>query len=219
MSEGSLPALLDAPRQPRCAVVLAHGAGAGMQHPFMAALANGLAERGIATIRFQFPFMESGTRRPDPPAMAQAAVEAALTSANSLLPGLPLFAAGKSFGGRMATQLQAARPTPGLRGVVLFGFPLHPAGKPSTTRADHLAQVHCPMLFLQGTRDALADLDLLRACVDPLANAALHVVEGADHAFHVPVRSGRNDVQVIAELCDRAADWMLATAAAPLLPR
>jgi predicted alpha/beta-hydrolase family hydrolase len=191
--------------------VFAHGAGAGMGHAFMEAIATGLAERRIATLRFQFPFMEQGSKRPDPPAVAQAAVRAALEEAAGKLPGLPLFAGGKSFGGRMTSQAQAAKPLAGVRGLVFVGFPLHPAGKPGTERAKHLAQVELPMLFLQGTRDELADLELVRSVVTPLGErATLHVVDGADHSFHVLVRSGRNDAQVREELLDTMAAWMRA---------
>jgi predicted alpha/beta-hydrolase family hydrolase len=191
--------------------VFAHGAGAGMGHAFMEAIATGLAERRIATLRFQFPFMEQGSKRPDPPAVAQAAVRAAVEEAAGKLPGLPLFAGGKSFGGRMSSQAQAAKPLPGVRGLVFVGFPLHPAGKPGTERAKHLAQVELPMLFLQGTRDELADLELVRSVVTPLGErATLHVVDGADHSFHVLVRSGRNDAQVREELLDTMAAWMRA---------
>jgi uncharacterized protein len=206
---GSISALLDLPPRPTACYVLAHGAGAGMTHPFMAALAAGLAGRGIAVLRFQFPFMEQGSKRPDAPAVAQAAVRAAVAEAASRWPGLPLFAGGKSFGGRMTSQAQAAQPLPGVGGLVFVGFPLHPAGKPASARAEHLAQVAVPMLFLQGTRDALADLALMRTVVGKLGQrATLHVVEGADHAFHVLVRSGRNDAQVIDELADAIVVWI-----------
>ncbi|HSV45735.1 MAG TPA: alpha/beta family hydrolase [Ramlibacter sp.] len=202
-------ALLDLPAQPRACYVFAHGAGAGMQHAFMAALAGGLAQRGIATLRFQFPYMEQGSKRPDPPKVAQAAVRAAVEEAARRLPGVPLFAGGKSFGGRMTSQAQAAQPLPGVRGLVFVGFPLHPAGKPSTERARHLAEVRLPMLFLQGTRDALADLDLVRQTTASLGErATLHIVDGADHAFHVLVRSGRNDAQVREELIETMAGWL-----------
>jgi hypothetical protein len=205
-------ALLDAPPGAKACCVLAHGAGAGMEHSFMAALAGGLSQRGIAVLRFQFPFMEQGSKRPDPPAVAQAAVRAAVHEASRRLPGLPLFAGGKSFGGRMSSQAQSAQPLAGVRGLVFVGFPLHPAGKPSTTRAQHLADVRVPMLFLQGTRDALADLDLVRETTAKLRDrATLHVVDGADHAFHVLVRSGRNDGQVLQELLDTIAGWIAAT--------
>lgn len=180
-----------------------------MEHPFLAALAAGLHERSIAVLRFQFPFMQQGSRRPDPPAVAQAAIRAAAAEAARRLPGVPLFAGGKSFGARMSSQAQAASPLPGVRGLVFFGFPLHPAGKPATARGDHLQQVDVPMLFLQGTRDALADLPLLEPIVRRLGpRATLHVVDGADHAFHVLVRSGRTDAQVLDELAATAADWM-----------
>lgn len=205
---GSVSALLDTPPSPQACYVFAHGAGAGMQHAFMGSLAHALNRRGIATLRFQFPFMEAGTRRPDPPAVAQAAVRAAVEEAARRLPGVPLFAGGKSFGGRMSSQAQAAQALPRAVGLVFVGFPLHPAGKPSTARADHLAGVQLPMLFLQGTRDALAEMALVRAVVPPLgARATLHVVEGADHAFHVLVRSGRTDAEVIEELADAIAAW------------
>jgi predicted alpha/beta-hydrolase family hydrolase len=203
-------ALLDAPAAPVATYVFAHGAGAGMQHPFMAAIAHGLASRGIATLRFQFPFMERGSGRPDTPGVAQAAVRAAVAEAARRLPGVPLFAGGKSFGGRMASQAQAAAPMPSLQGLVFVGFPLHPAGKPSTKRAAHLAQVDVPMLFLQGTRDALADLPLMQAQAGALGPlATMHVVDGADHAFHVLVRSGRTDEQVQRELLEAMVRWML----------
>jgi predicted alpha/beta-hydrolase family hydrolase len=206
---GSVDALLDAPPAPRAGYVFAHGAGAGMTHAFMAALAQGLAARDIATLRFQFPFMQQGSRRPDPPAVAQAAVRAAVAEAARRLPGLPLFAGGKSFGGRMASQAQAQAALEGVRGLVFVGFPLHPDGKPGVERAAHLQQVAVPMLFLQGTRDALADLDLVRATTEGLGErATLHVVDGADHAFHVLARSGRKDAQVREELLDSAAAWM-----------
>jgi len=182
-----------------------------MHHDFLAALAQRLCAEGVAVLRFQFPFMQQGSRRPDPPAVAQAAVRAAVDEARQRLPGLPIFAGGKSFGARMSSQAQAADPMPGVRGLVFVGFPLHPAGKPAISRAAHLAEVGVPMLFLQGTRDALADLALVREVVQPLASrATLHVVEGADHAFHVLVRSGRNDTQVLDELATTAAQWMRA---------
>jgi hypothetical protein len=206
---GSVAALLDLPAEPTACYVFAHGAGAGMNHAFMAAMAAQLAARGIAVLRFQFPFMQRGSKRPDPPAVAQAAVRAAVAEAAARLPGVPLFAGGKSFGARMSSQAQAAQPLPGVRGLVFVGFPLHPAGKPGTERAGHLAGVGLPMLFLQGTRDALAELALLRPAVSDLgARATLHVVDGADHAFHVLVRSGRNDAQVREEIVDTIAAWM-----------
>jgi len=211
MDDGTtVSALLDRPAQPLACYVFAHGAGAGMEHAFMGAMARGLAERRVATVRFQFPFMEQGSRRPDTPAVAQAAVRAAVAEASRRVPGVPLFAGGKSFGGRMTSQAQALAPMPSVRGLVFVGFPLHPAGKPSTTRATHLAQVDVPMLFLQGTRDALADLALVEAQAAQLGpRATLHVVDGADHAFHVLVRSGRTDAQVLEELLETTVRWML----------
>lgn len=208
---GVTSGLLEVPPAKSACYVFAHGAGAGMDHSFMNAVARGLAERNIATLRFQFPYMEQGSKRPDPPAVAQAAVRAAVHEAAARLPGVPLFAGGKSYGGRMTSQAQAAEPLAGVRGLVFVGFPLHPAGKPSTERADHLTQVQLPMLFLQGTRDTLADLALIRQTTGKLgARATLHVVEGADHSFHVLVRSGRNDEQVREELLDTMARWMTA---------
>lgn len=198
------------PAAARASLVLAHGAGAGMAHRSMAALADGLAERGIATLRYQFPYMERDSKRPDPPAVAHAAVRAAVAEAARLAGELPLFAGGKSFGGRMTSQAQAIAPLPSVRGLVFFAFPLHPAGKPSAARADHLSDVDIPMLFLQGSRDALAALDLLRPVVAGLgARATLTLAEDADHAFHVPAKTGRRDVDVLAELLDAAAAWMV----------
>ena len=200
--------LLLAPPAARAALALAHGAGAGMRHAFMEALAQGLAARGIATLRYQFPYMESGSRRPDAPAVAHAAVRAAVAEAARRLPGLPLFAGGKSFGGRMTSQAQAAAPLPGVRGLAFVGFPLHPVGTPSAERAKHLADVDVPMLFLQGTRDELAALDLLRPVVGALgARATLEIFEDADHAFHVRARSGRTDAQVLEAMLDAFATW------------
>lgn len=201
--------LLQLPPDARAAFALAHGAGAGMAHPFMAATAQGLADRGIATLRFQFPSMERGSRRPDAPALAHATVRAAVAEALRLMPELPLLAGGKSFGGRMTSQAQALLPMPGVSGLVFLGFPLHPPGKPSVERALHLSDVQVPMLFLQGTRDELAQLDLLQPVVAQLgARATLKVFADADHSFHVPARSGRNDTQVRDQLLDTVAAWM-----------
>ena len=205
--------LLRTPPGARCGLVLAHGAGAGMAHPFMAALAAGLAERGVASLRYQFPYMERGSKRPDAPALAQATVRAAVAAAAARWPGLALFAGGKSFGGRMTSQAQAKAPLEGVRGLVFVGFPLHPAGQPGDARGAHLAEVRVPMLFLQGTRDALAE----RALLEPLqarrgARANVEWLEDADHAFHVPARSGRRDADVLAALLDRAAAWMASVA-------
>jgi predicted alpha/beta-hydrolase family hydrolase len=206
--------LLQVPAEARCLYVLAHGAGAGMAHPFMAAVAAELAERRIATLRYQFPYMEGGSKRPDSPALAQATVRAAVAAAARLAPGLPLIAGGKSFGGRMTSQAQASAPLDGVRGLAFLGFPLHPANKPSDTRATHLADVTVPMLFLQGTRDALADLTLLRPVVEGLGKrATLHLLENADHSFHAPARSGRKDADVRREMLDAFAPWAIGLAA------
>ena len=206
---GSISALLNAPADAHACYVFAHGAGADMHHAFMAAMAEDLAARRMATLRFQFPFMEQGSKRPDSPKVAHAAVRAAVSTAATQLPGVPLFAGGKSFGARMTSQAQAIAPLPDVRGLVFVGFPLHPAGKPSVERAAHLSDVKLPMLFLQGTRDTLADLDLVRETTASLGKTAtLHIVDGADHSFHVLVRSGRNDEQVREELCDSIAGWM-----------
>ena len=202
-------ALLQVPRDARACYVLAHGAGAGMAHPFMAAIANGLAERGIATLRYQFPYMERGSKRPDTPALARATVRAAVSEASRLHPQLPLVAGGKSFGGRMTSQAQAAAPLPGVRGLVFLGFPLHPAGRPSDERARHLFDVRIPMLFLQGTRDALADVQLVRRLAGQLGTlATLKLFDDADHSFHVPARTGRNDADVRGEVMDALAGWV-----------
>ena len=199
-------------RRPSHAVaclVLAHGAGAGMDHPFMVGVAGGLFARQIASLRFQFPFIEQGSKRPDRPALAQATVRAAVATAAQLAPDLPLFAGGKSFGGRMTSQAQAEAPLAGVRGLVFLGFPLHPPKTPSTQRAEHLRSVAVPMLFLQGTRDALADLALLRPVTEGIgATATLAIFEGADHSFHVPVRSGRTDAQILDALCDTIESWV-----------
>lgn len=197
------------PAGAKACLVLAHGAGAGMEHKSMAALADGLSQRAIATLRYQFPYMERGSRRPDPPAIAHAAVRAACAEAARRTDGLPLFAGGKSFGGRMTSQAQAIAPLPDVRGLVFFAFPLHPAGKPSVARADHLREVDLPMLFLQGTQDALAELELLQPTVAALGRRAkLVLAPDADHAFHVPARTGRKDADVLAALLDTAAAWM-----------
>ena len=204
----SVSGLLVAPASPRAVYVLAHGAGAGMAHPFMAAAAQGLAERGIATLRFQFPAMERGSKRVDTPKVAQAAVRSAVREAARQLPGVALFAGGKSFGGRMTSQAQAESPLPGVRGLAFLGFPLHPAGRPGIERAAHLASVGIPMLFLQGSRDDLASLPLLEPVVEGLgARATLAVLADADHSFHVPARSGKTDRQVLAEALDALAAW------------
>ena len=206
---GGVSALWLAPAQPRACYVFAHGAGAGMTHPSMAAFAEGLAARDVATLRFQFPYMEKGSKRPDPPAVAQAAVRAAVAEAARLGAGLPLFAGGRSFGGRMTSQAQAKAPLLGVRGLAFVGFPLHPAGRPGTERAAHLSSIDVPMLFLQGTRDELASLDLLHPVLDALgAKATLELIDDADHSFHVRARSGRTDAQVLAAMLDATVAWM-----------
>lgn len=201
--------LLRVPAEPQAGYVFAHGAGAGMGHAFMADFANGLAERGIATLRYQFPYMEQGSKRPDLPQVAHAAVRAAVAEAARRLPGLPLFAGGKSFGGRMTSQAQALAPLSLVRGLLFVGFPLHPAGKPSDTRAKHLFDIDGPMLFLQGTRDELATLELLHPLLQRLGErATLALFEDADHAFHVRARSGRTDAQTLQAMLDATAGWM-----------
>ena len=205
----SVSALLTAPADPHAGYVFAHGAGAGMGHRFMEDVAQGLAERGIASLRYQFPYMEKGSKRPDVPRVAHAAVRAAVDEAARRWPGLPLYAGGKSFGGRMTSQAQAVAPLPDVRGLVFFGFPLHPAGKPGAERGEHLLQADCPMLFLQGTRDELAETSLLRALVQRLGErATLELVADADHSFHVPARSGHTDAQVRAGLLDALVRWV-----------
>jgi hypothetical protein len=202
-------ALLLRPPQARACYVLAHGAAAGMAHRSMEAIATGLGKRGIATLRYQFPYMEKAGKRPDPPAVAYAAVRAAVTEAARCCAGLPLIAGGKSFGGRMTSQAQAIAPLAGVRGLAFFGFPLHPAGKPSSDRAKHLGDIRVPMLFLQGTRDALAELKLLEPVVTGLGpSARLHLAKEADHSFHVLARSGRNDGEVMNEVLDAFVAWV-----------
>src|SRR5437868_4003828 len=188
--------------------VLAHGAGAGMRHPFLGTVARQLDGRGIATLRYQFPYMERRASRPDPPAVAAATVRAVVAEAARVAPGLPLVAGGKSFGGRMTSTAQTEEPLPGVRGLVFLGFPLHPPGRPDDKRAEHLAQVRIPMLFLQGDRDEFADLTLLRPVVQRLGErATLHLVEGGDHSFHVLKRSGRTDADVMTELVATVDRW------------
>jgi predicted alpha/beta-hydrolase family hydrolase len=200
--------LIQRPPRARWCLVLAHGAGAGMRHPFMGEVADGLAERGVATLRYQFPFIERRARRPDPPGLAHEAVRAAIAKAAELLPALPLIAGGKSFGGRMTSQAQAAKALSGVRGLVFFGFPLHPPDEPSVTRAEHLSEVQVPMLFLQGTRDAFAQLPLLEPLVQRLGSrASLKLLDGADHSFHVPARSGSNDAEVRTILLQALVEW------------
>jgi uncharacterized protein len=200
--------LLQAPPGARACYVLAHGAGAGMDHPFMANVARGLALRGLATLRYQFPYMERGSGRPDPPKLAHATVRAASATTLRLLPDLPLIAGGKSFGGRITSQAQAKASLPGVRGLAFLCFPLHPAGRPSQDRAEHLFDVQIPMLFLQGTRDRLASLDQLQPLCKKLGKrTTLKLFSDADHSFHMPARKGRNDAQMLGEVLDALAAW------------
>ena len=201
--------LMQTPKRARACYVLAHGAGAGMNHPFMAAVATELGERGIATLRYQFPYMEKGSKRPDPPKVAHAAVRAAVTEASRLLPEVPLFAGGKSFGGRMTSQAQAAAALPHVQGLIFLGFPLHPAGKPSQERGKHLFDVQIPMLFLQGTRDQLAMPDQIEPLYKALGKrATLTSFQDADHSFHVPARTGKKDAQIRGEVLDALTTWI-----------
>jgi len=207
---GDVSGLLLRPNDARLLYVLAHGAGAGMRHPFLEAISQRLAEQGVATLRYQFRYIEQRSRRPDPPAVAAATVRAAVAEAARLAPGLPLVAGGKSFGGRMTSTAQAEEPLPGVRGLVFLGFPLHPPGRPDDKRAEHLARVTIPMLFLQGTRDEFADLELLRPVAKRLGDrATLHLVEGGDHSFKVPKKSGRSEGDVMGELARAIVTWSL----------
>jgi predicted alpha/beta-hydrolase family hydrolase len=202
-------ALFQLPPAATACFVLAHGAGAGMEHPSMTAIAAELAALSIATLRFQFPYMELRSRRPDPPPICHATVRAAVAEAARRAPKLPLFAGGRSFGGRMTSQAQAIEPLAGVKGLAFLGFPLHPAGKPSIERAEHLRDVKIPMLFLQGTRDELATLDLLQPLIKRLgARVTLKLLQDADHSFHVPARTGRKDPDVRAEMLDALATWI-----------
>ncbi len=207
-TSGEVSALLVRPPDARLLYVLAHGAGAGMRHAFLESIAQRLAECGIATLRYQFPYMERRAGRPDPPAVAAATVRAAVTEAARVAPGLPLVAGGKSFGGRMTSTAQAEAPLPGVRGLLFLGFPLHPPGRPDDKRAEHLAQVRVPMLFLQGDRDEFADLTLLRPVVKRLGErATLHLIQGGDHSFKVLKSTGRTADQVMNELAATAFSW------------
>ncbi len=208
---GEVSAILVEPPEARFLLVMGHGAGAGMRHAFMDAVTRRLAAAGVATFRYQFPYMEKGGRRPDPRPVLLATVRSAVATARAQAPDRALLAGGKSMGGRMTSMAAAAEPLPDLRGLVFFGFPLHPADRPSTGRADHLSAVTVPMLFLQGTRDRLAGLDLLRPVCGGLGDrATLHVVEGGDHSFHVLKRSGRTDEEVLDELAATTAAWAAA---------
>ena len=205
---GEVSAILVRPNAARWLLVLGHGAGAGMSHPFMGALAEELAAAGVATFRYQFPYMQERRRVPDSPAVLTGTVVAAVRAAAKAAPGLPLLAGGKSMGGRMTSQAAAERPLDAVRGLVFFGFPLHPPKRPGTKRGEHLAKVGVPMLFLQGTRDELADLNLLRPITTKLGSqATLHIIEGADHSFHVLKKSGKSDAEVLGELAETTASW------------
>ena len=205
----SVSGIAQGPGDPAACYVFAHGAGAGMTHPFMTAVADGLAQRNIATLRYQFPYMELGRKRTDTPPVAHAAVRAAVAHAAQMFGPVRLLAGGKSFGARMSSQAQAIDPLPQVEGLIFLGFPLHPAGEPASSRADHLAKVRIPMLFVQGTQDKLADLALLRPVVDALApRATLMPIDPADHSFHVLKRSGRNDEAVLVEVLDGVARWI-----------
>jgi len=200
--------LLLAPARPVVFYVLAHGAGADMRHAFLESIAHKLAARDVATLRYQFPYTENGSRRIDPEPRLLATVRAAVAAGRALAGDVPLIAGGKSMGGRMTSRAAAAAPLEGVRGIAFLGFPLHPAGRPSVSRAEHLAKVGCPLLFLQGSRDALSDLTLLAPVVGRLGpRATLRVIEGADHGFHVLKRSGRTDDEVLDELADAVAGW------------
>ena len=210
LGDQSVSALLIRPEDAKALYLFAHGAGAGMTHRSMASNAEGLAARGIATLRYQFPYMEKGSKRPDPPGIAHAAVRAAAAEARKIAPDLPLFAGGRSFGGRMTSQTQAGSPLPGVRGLAFLGFPLHPAGKPGIERAEHLSRVEVPMLFVSGARDALAEMDLLGPVIANLGDrATLHVVADADHSLKVPAKSGRTAAEAEAEALDAMAEWMI----------
>ena len=207
-SSGDVSALLVKPKGATCLYVFAHGAGAGMRHRFMEAAAERLAERRVATFRYQFPYMEAGRKGPNPAPVLVKTVRSAVAEAARLVPDLPLVAGGKSMGVRMTSTAAAKEPLPGVRGLAFFGFPLHAPGKRSSERGDHLADVALPMLFLQGTRDKLADLELLEPLLGGVSpRPTLHVVDDADHSFHVPKRSGRTDDEVLDELCERFASW------------
>lgn len=210
LGDDSVSGLLIRPENAEALYVFAHGAGAGMTHKAMESNAQGLAERGIATLRYQFPYMEKGSKRVDPPKLAHAAVRAAVAEAARLAPDLPLFAGGRSFGGRMTSQAHAEEPLPGVRGLAFLGFPLHPAGKPGIDRAEHLSRIAVPMLFVSGERDALAEIDLLRPAVAKLGKGAtLHIVAAADHSLKVSAKSGRTPAEAEAEALDAIAEWML----------
>ena len=211
VGEGSVSALLIRPDDARALYVFAHGAGAGMTHKAIESNAQGLAQRGIASLRYEFPYMEKGSKRPDPPRIAHAAVRAAVAEAARVAPDLPLFAGGRSFGGRMTSQAQADEALKGVRGLAFIGFPLHPAEKPGIERAEHLKRVQVPMLFVSGARDAMAELNLLEPVVSGLGSrATLHLIADADHSLKVPAKSGRTSAQAEGEALDTIAAWMTA---------
>jgi hypothetical protein len=210
VGDGQVSGLLLRPQSAKALYLFAHGAGAGMTHMAMESNAQGLADRDIATLRYQFPYMEKGSRRPDPPKIAHSSVRAAAAKALELAPDLPLFAGGRSFGGRMTSQAQAIDPLPDVRGLAFLGFPLHPAGKPGVERAEHLSRVEIPMLFISGDRDALAELDLLKSVVAGLGErATLHLVAQADHSFKVAAKSGRTTAEAEGEALDALAKWIV----------
>ena len=209
VGEEQVSGLFLRPANAKALYLFAHGAGAGMTHPAIESNAQGLAERGVATLRYQFLYMEKGSKRPDPPRLAHAVVRAAAAEAVRLAPDLPLFAGGRSFGGRMTSQTQAEDPLPGVKGLGFLGFPLHPAGKPGIERAEHLTRVEVPMLFVSGERDALAELDLLKPVVAGLGErATLHLVSHADHSFRVAAKSGRTPADAEGEALDALANWI-----------
>lgn len=209
VGDGTVSGLLLTPPKARALYVVAHGAGAGMTHPFLTSIATLLSERGIATLRYQFPYMERKSRRPDSPAVATGAVRSVLVFAHTLAHGLPLFAGGKSFGSRMTSTAESQEHLPDVRGLIFLGFPLHPPGAPASARADHLSEVRIPMLFLQGTRDEFAELNLLKPLVKSLGRrATLHLIDGGNHSFRVPTTTGRKNADVMAELADTIAAWI-----------
>ena len=206
---GEVSALLLMPKGAKALLIVGHGAGAGMRHRFMEDLAARLAERGVATLRYQFPYMEKGSKRPDSEAVLTATVRSAVAAANELGCGVPIFAGGKSMGGRMTSLAAAKESLDGIKGLAFFGFPLHAAGKPSAERGKHLVEVNVPMLFLQGSRDMLADLKLLKPLCRRLGERAeLFIVDGGDHSFHMLKSSGRSDDEVLKEVVEKAAEWM-----------
>ncbi|MFZ0452959.1 MAG: alpha/beta family hydrolase [Ignavibacteriaceae bacterium] len=208
-SSGNVSAVLITPEKAKYLLVLAHGAGAGMNHPFMEMLSEKLVEKNFAVFRYQFPYFEKGKRSPDPPNILTATVSSAIETASNKLKDLPIYAGGKSLGGRMTSTAASKGTLPDVKGIIFFGFPLHAPGKSSSDRAEHLFKVDVPMLFLQGTRDKLADLNLLKPVIKKLKDKAeLHIIEGADHSFHVLKSSGRTDVQVIEELAESSREWV-----------